>query len=109
MNIKDKAKELGIKNYGQKKEETLLKEIAELETKELTVNEKIEICGKIISDCKDTIEKEQDIMKGLLKQLTVKIKPLHEQLAEQKIVNKMIKQKEADKIKENLKELLKNG
>ncbi len=36
--IKKKAKELGIKSYGQKKEDTLIKEIAELENKSLVLN-----------------------------------------------------------------------
>lgn len=34
MDLKEKAKELGIKSYWNKKEETLIKEIAEIENKE---------------------------------------------------------------------------
>ena len=39
--LRDKAKELVIKNYGQKKEETLINEIELLEKKPLTIDEQL--------------------------------------------------------------------
>jgi len=96
--LKEKAKDLGIKNYGQKKEETLINEIEKM--KELTIDEQLLKLSQSKTEYTKLIKDIEEQEKVLLSNKKVNTKPMHELLKEQKEVNERLRK---EKIIANLK------